>query len=119
MDFELNNKQRDIKKAARDFALGEFTAVARDYDLHEIFPRDVVNKARKLGFMGLFIPERYGGRNVNEEKISNNAYRWYSNSNIFQSVELFLPEKICSFFHEFILWYSNCSYYTFICHKVY
>ncbi|MFH0811796.1 MAG: acyl-CoA dehydrogenase family protein [Pseudomonadota bacterium] len=61
MDFELNNKQRDIKKAARDFALGEFTAVARDYDLHEIFPRDVVNKARKLGFMGLFIPERYGG----------------------------------------------------------
>ena len=61
MDFDLTNEQRDIKGAARDFATGEFTDVARDYDLNEIFPREILNKARELGFLGLFIPEEYGG----------------------------------------------------------
>ena len=61
MNFELTDAQRDIKKAARDFAVGEFTDVAREYDLNEIFPREIVNKARELGFIGLYIPEAYGG----------------------------------------------------------
>lgn len=61
MNFELTKEQRDIKKAARDFAVGEFTDVARDYDLNETFPREIVSKARDLGFIGLFIPEEYGG----------------------------------------------------------
>lgn len=61
MNFEFTNEQRDIKKAAREFAVGEFTDVARDYDLNETFPREIVNKARDLGFIGLFIPEEYGG----------------------------------------------------------
>ncbi|MFH0812025.1 MAG: acyl-CoA dehydrogenase family protein, partial [Pseudomonadota bacterium] len=61
MDFDLTNEQRDIKKAARDFAVGEFTDVARDYDLNETFPKEIIDKARNLGFIGLFIPEKYGG----------------------------------------------------------
>ncbi|MFH0811233.1 MAG: acyl-CoA dehydrogenase family protein [Pseudomonadota bacterium] len=61
MNFELTTEQRDIKKAAREFAVGEFTDVARDYDINEIFPKEIINKARKLGFIGLFIPEKYGG----------------------------------------------------------
>jgi alkylation response protein AidB-like acyl-CoA dehydrogenase len=61
MNFDLTNEQRDIKKAARDFAVGEFTDVARDYDLNETFPTEIIDKARKLGFIGLFIPEKYGG----------------------------------------------------------
>ena len=61
MNFDLTNEQRDIKKAARDFAVGEFTDVARDYDLNETFPIEIIDKARKLGFIGLFIPEKYGG----------------------------------------------------------
>jgi alkylation response protein AidB-like acyl-CoA dehydrogenase len=61
MDFELTDEQQDIKKAAREFALGEFTDVAREYDLNEIFPGEIVKKARELGFLGLYIPERYGG----------------------------------------------------------
>ena len=61
MDFDLTNEQRDIKRAAKDFATGEFTDVARDYDLNETFPREILNKARELGFLGLFIPEEYGG----------------------------------------------------------
>ena len=61
MNFDLTNEQIDIKKAARDFATGEFTDVARDYDLNETFPKEILNKARELGFIGLFIPEEYGG----------------------------------------------------------
>lgn len=61
MNFDLTNEQRDIKKAAREFAVGEFTDVARDYDLNETFPIEIIDKARKLGFIGLFIPEKYGG----------------------------------------------------------
>ena len=61
MNFDLTSEQIDIKKAARDFATGEFTDVARDYDLNETFPREILNKARELGFIGLFIPEEYGG----------------------------------------------------------
>jgi len=61
VNFDLTSEQIDIKKAARDFATGEFTDVARDYDLNETFPREILNKARELGFIGLFIPEEYGG----------------------------------------------------------
>jgi len=61
MDFDLTAEQRDIKQAARDFATGEFTEVARDYDLNETFPSNILKKARELGFIGLFVPEKYGG----------------------------------------------------------
>lgn len=61
MNFELTREQRDIKKAAADFAAGEFTEVAREYDINETFPADIVKKARALGFIGLFVPEAYGG----------------------------------------------------------
>ncbi len=61
MNFDLTSEQIDIKKAARDFAVGEFRDVARDYDLNETFPKEILNKARELGFIGLFIPEEYGG----------------------------------------------------------
>ncbi len=61
MDFELTKEQKDIKKAAREFAVGEFTDVARDFDINETFPAEIVKKARELGLFGLFIPEKYGG----------------------------------------------------------
>jgi alkylation response protein AidB-like acyl-CoA dehydrogenase len=61
MDFELTKEQKDIKQAARDFALGEFKDVGRDFDLNETHPAEILKKARELGFIGLFIPEEYGG----------------------------------------------------------
>jgi len=61
MDFDLTREQKDIQRAARDFAAKEFKDVARDYDLAETFPREILNKARELGFLGLFVPEEYGG----------------------------------------------------------
>lgn len=61
MDFTLSNEHKDIQKAAREFAVGEFTHVAREFDLNETFPQKILDKARKLDLVGLFIPEAYGG----------------------------------------------------------
>ncbi len=61
MDFDLTKEQKDIQKAAREFALGEFRDVAREFDLNETFPEKIIKKARELDLIGLFIPEEYGG----------------------------------------------------------
>lgn len=61
MDFRLNKEQQDIVKAAREFALGEFPEVALDFDREERFDQALWKKACDLGFVGVFIPEQYGG----------------------------------------------------------
>jgi alkylation response protein AidB-like acyl-CoA dehydrogenase len=61
LDFELTNRQKQICRAAREFAEGEFPGVAREYDRREEFPRDLWKKACELGFIGLFIKKEYGG----------------------------------------------------------
>ena len=61
MDFELTNRQKQIRLAAREFAEGDFPGVAREYDRKEEFPKDLWKKACELGFIGLFIKKEYGG----------------------------------------------------------
>ena len=61
MDFELTDEQKDIKKAAREFAEGMFPEVAEECDINETFPRALWKKACDLGFVGVCIDEAYGG----------------------------------------------------------
>jgi len=61
MDFTLSKEQQDIIKAAREFALGEFPERAQEFDRNETFDLDIWRKACKLGFVGVFIDEAYGG----------------------------------------------------------
>ena len=61
MDFELSDEQRDIQRAAKEFAEGEFPEIAREYDRKEEFPRELWKKACQLGVIGLYIKEEYGG----------------------------------------------------------
>jgi acyl-CoA dehydrogenase len=61
MDFELTDEQKDIKKAAREFAEGMFPEVAEECDIKETFPKALWKKACDLGFVGVFIDEAYGG----------------------------------------------------------
>jgi acyl-CoA dehydrogenase len=61
MDFNLTDEQKDIIKAAREFAEKEFPEVAQECDRKEEFPRHLWKKACELGFVGVFIPEAYGG----------------------------------------------------------
>lgn len=61
MDFELTDEQKDIQKAAREFAEKMFPEVAEECDLNETFPMELWKKACELGFVGVFIDEAYGG----------------------------------------------------------
>ena len=61
MNFELTNEQKDIKRAAREFAEKAFPEVAEECDLNETFPKALWKKACDLGFVGVFIDEVYGG----------------------------------------------------------
>lgn len=61
MDFDLSQVQKDIRQAAREFALGEFPKTAREYDRDEKFDVSLLRKARETGFVGIFVDEKYGG----------------------------------------------------------
>lgn len=61
MDFVLSREQLDIQRAAREFAEGEFPEIARDCDREERYPRELVRKAAELGFIGINLPDTYGG----------------------------------------------------------
>ncbi|OPY79389.1 MAG: Acyl-CoA dehydrogenase [Syntrophorhabdus sp. PtaU1.Bin058] len=61
MEFGLSDIQLDIKRAAREFAEGEFLKVARECDRAEKIDMGLLQKARELGFVGIFIDEKYGG----------------------------------------------------------
>ncbi len=50
-----------IQAAARDFAQREIAPVAARFDLSGDFPLENVRKAGELGFMGVEVPEEYGG----------------------------------------------------------
>ncbi|MGH2447007.1 MAG: acyl-CoA dehydrogenase family protein, partial [Chloroflexota bacterium] len=61
MDFQLSDEQRMIRDLARDFAQREIAPQAQYFDKHEEFPYKIVAQMAELGFMGLPIPEDYGG----------------------------------------------------------
>jgi alkylation response protein AidB-like acyl-CoA dehydrogenase len=63
MPFELSEEQRDIQKAAREFAEGEFLLeVALEHDLSQKFPKEIWKKGCQLGFIGIHFPETFGGQ---------------------------------------------------------
>jgi alkylation response protein AidB-like acyl-CoA dehydrogenase len=62
MDFKTTRTQKDIQKAAWEFAKGHFDSQAViEMDKQELYPREVCEKAGELGFIGLTVPEAYGG----------------------------------------------------------
>jgi butyryl-CoA dehydrogenase len=61
MDFELSADQREIQALAREFAQAEIEPHAAEWDRAHGFPRELFGKLAELGFMGVCIPEEYGG----------------------------------------------------------
>ncbi|MBL8107377.1 MAG: acyl-CoA dehydrogenase [Anaerolineales bacterium] len=59
--FSLSDEHKMIQNAARDFAQKEILPVAAEFDESGEFPRETIKKMGALGFMGLEIPEAYGG----------------------------------------------------------
>jgi hypothetical protein len=65
MDFELTKSQKEIQKAAREFARGEFDKeLALELDRKHEFPTNIWKKACDLGFVGVHFPEEYSGQGL-------------------------------------------------------
>ncbi|TKA04658.1 acyl-CoA dehydrogenase family protein [Actinacidiphila oryziradicis] len=60
-NFGLTETQRDIKAMAAEFVDTEIAPHARDWDRAEQVDPVVVKRLGELGFLGLTIPEEYGG----------------------------------------------------------
>lgn len=61
MDFSLTEEQRAVQETARDFALREVDPIVDEIDEAQRFPKEIIQKAGQLGFMGIIFPEEYGG----------------------------------------------------------
>jgi alkylation response protein AidB-like acyl-CoA dehydrogenase len=63
VNFDLNEEQKGIQKAASDFANGEFDKeVVLELERNHQFPLAILKKACDLGFIGIHYPEEYGGQ---------------------------------------------------------
>ena len=61
MNFQFSEELKMISLSARDFAEQYIRPHIMDWDQRQHFPREVLEKAGEMGFMGIFIPEKYGG----------------------------------------------------------
>jgi alkylation response protein AidB-like acyl-CoA dehydrogenase len=61
MDLQLSDEHRMIRDMARDFAQNEIVPVAAHYDETGEFPSETIKKMGAQGFMGIAVPEEYGG----------------------------------------------------------
>jgi butyryl-CoA dehydrogenase len=61
MDFDLTDEQKLIRDTARDFAAREIAPKAAELDKSGRWPTEIVKRLGELGFMGVAIPEEFGG----------------------------------------------------------
>lgn len=61
MTGEFTTDQLEIRAMARDFAAGEIRPHAMEWDAARQFDPGVFEKLAELGFMGMRVPEEYGG----------------------------------------------------------
>ena len=64
MDLNLSNEQKQIAKLARDFAQKEIYSKIKTLDKEEKFDPVIFKKMADAGFLGLVIPEKYGGQGL-------------------------------------------------------
>jgi alkylation response protein AidB-like acyl-CoA dehydrogenase len=61
MNFAHSAQQQEIKERAAEFADREVAPYAAELDLEDRFPEETFEKLADMGFMGLCVPEEYGG----------------------------------------------------------
>ncbi len=60
-DLTLTEEQEQVQRIARDFATERILPHAAEIDEQGKIPRELLVEMGKLGFMGTYVPERYGG----------------------------------------------------------
>ncbi len=53
--------EKMVAEAAQEFAMKRIAPFVMEWDEAQFFPKDVLKEAGALGFMGILIPEAYGG----------------------------------------------------------
>ncbi|MET8125282.1 acyl-CoA dehydrogenase family protein [Streptomyces sp. NPDC005065] len=61
MNLELSEEQEAVRQLAKDFVAREITPHVVEWDRTENVDRSIVKKLGSLGFLGLTVPEEYGG----------------------------------------------------------
>lgn len=61
MDFKQNEITQQVAQVAKDFAHKHIKPHVMEWDETQHFPKDVLQEMGKLGLMGMFVPEEYGG----------------------------------------------------------
>jgi alkylation response protein AidB-like acyl-CoA dehydrogenase len=61
MDFGLTREQQETKERAVEFADRHVAPGAAERDLNDVYPEEIFDRMSEEGFMGLCIPEEYGG----------------------------------------------------------
>ena len=61
MDLELTEEQKLLQQTARDFAAKQVLPKAAELDREHRYPKELVAKMGELGFLGIAVPEEYGG----------------------------------------------------------
>src|SRR5215212_9924181 len=61
MNFELSAEQHEIKERSAEFADREVAPCAAELDREDRVPFETLEKLAEMGFMGLCVPEEYGG----------------------------------------------------------
>ena len=59
--FELGETHKLITVSARDFAQQYIAPYVMDWDERQFFPKELLHQAGDMGFMGILVPEIYGG----------------------------------------------------------
>jgi hypothetical protein len=61
MEFNLSERDIEVRNLARDFAENEIAPLVMKYDESQEFPFEIINKLGDMGFLGIIFPEEYGG----------------------------------------------------------
>ncbi len=61
VEFEIDEQLEMIRQSAKDFAENYIRPHIMDWDEKQIFPVELFHKMGEYGFMGILVPEMYGG----------------------------------------------------------
>jgi alkylation response protein AidB-like acyl-CoA dehydrogenase len=64
MNFDLNEEQRMWRSTVHDFISQEVKSRAREVDEKGVFNWEATRKMGRIGLVGLYVPEEYGGAGV-------------------------------------------------------
>jgi len=61
MNFEYTETQKMIAESVKDFAQQHIQPHVMEWDESQVFPIELFRKIGEMGFMGILVPEKYGG----------------------------------------------------------